>query len=219
MHLTISILAGLLSLSPVSSKILSKKITKAPSGWTLSSSTESTHRFTLTVALTHQNETQFYSRLNSISDPASVRYGEWLEKEDVDSILKPAAASKATVLSWLKNAGIQQVQSDDYFVHLNTDVATANKLLGARYQHYEQNGVRKLRTLEYSIDDTVADHIALVHPTTFFGNTKAFQPIAHFQQFQDPELEARAPKLSPSCKSLITPACVSYGHCLVFDSL
>ncbi|CAF9912746.1 MAG: hypothetical protein GOMPHAMPRED_007758 [Gomphillus americanus] len=211
MQLTLHVFAGLLSISPALASVLSETLKNAPLGWTHVGASTASKQISISIALKQQNEAQFYSKLHSVSDPASAEYGAWLEKEDVDAMLKPADASKTAVLSWLKGASIHQIETDDYFVHFATDVSTANKLLGANYQNYHLNGVTKIRTLGYTINHDVADHIALVHPTTFFGNTKAYRPVAHFQNVEDRELKARLTSpsiISPTCQAEITPSCL-----------
>ena len=176
----------------------------APFGWSVASTPAPSQQVVLSVALPQQNLDQFYQTVDSISDPTSSEYGNFLEKDQVDSILKPTSDSKTAVTSWLKQNGVTQYSTDGFFVNFATDVQTANGLLGANFKHYTKDGVTKLRTLSYSVPDNVAQHVDFVTPTTFFGQTSAFRPTHRYAHGSP--LGARA--LNASCATAITPQCV-----------
>ena len=206
MHFTANTLVGLVSLAPAFGAVLHERMVAAPHGWNVASTPEDSQTIVLSVGLQQQNEDQFYTKLDSISDPSSAEYGRYLQKADVEALLKPSADSKAAVLSWLKDAGVTAVSSDDFWVDFATDVNTANKLLSASFQNFQLDGVTKLRTLEYTVPEGVADHVDIIHPTTYFGKTKAFRPVHHW--VTDNGLESRAPAIDASCSTQITPTCV-----------
>ena len=177
----------------------------APNGWTESSTPDASHQIVLSVSLPQQNLDQFYKKVDSVSDPTSEEYGNFLQKNEVDDILRPSVASKTAVTSWLNKNGVTKHSSDGFFVNFATDVQTANNLLNTNFKHYTKDGTSKLRTLSYSVPDDVAKHVDFITPTTFFGKTQAFRPYHAYAN--DAQIETRA--VNASCAQLITPQCVA----------
>ena len=141
-----------------------------------------------------------------VSDPESVNYGKHLDRDEMHSIFSPSASSLESVKAWLKDAGVTAITSDSYYVTFSTTVARANKLLDANFAHYTNGKATKLRTLSYSIPDSLSDAVDLIHPTTFFGSMKAHSPVPAAQpeppKWSYSSLEERAFK--PSCERAVT---------------
>ncbi|MCJ1328981.1 hypothetical protein MMC10_005658 [Thelotrema lepadinum] len=183
---------------------LIESLAGVPGGWSEASTPASSQQVVLSVALPQQNLDQFYKTVDSVSDPSSTEYGNFLQKSQVDGILRPTVASKTAVTSWLTKNGVSKISSDGFFVNFATDVETANSMLSADFKHYNKEGVSKLRTLSYSVPDDVAKHVDFISPTTFFGKTQAFRPYHSYGSHG--KFESRA--VDPSCANLITPQCI-----------
>lgn len=192
--------------SEVSAAVLRSELKSVPNGWKKTSDAADDQVLSLSIGLKQQNEDQFYSKLDEISNPQHDTYGAWMEKEDVDNLLKPSADSKTAVVSWLKANGVSQIQTDDFYVRFSTDVATANKLLSAKYQNFGQAGINKVRTLSYSLPESVNNHIDTVSPTTYLG-----KPISSRVTFAPSLSQARLKKGSAAaanCSLGLTPQCI-----------
>ena len=176
-----------------------------PGGWSLHSTPDDSHQIVLTVALPQSNLDAFYKKVDAVSNPSSSEYGNYLEKSEVDNILRPSTASKTAVTSWLRKNGISKMSTDGFFVNFATDVKTANKVLSANFQHYEKDGVVKTRTLSYSVSDDVAAHVDFITPTTFFGQTQKFAPYHRYAA--DHKFDTRQ-SVNASCAQQITPQCL-----------
>ena len=183
---------------------LIESLAAAPGGWSETSTPDASHQVVLSVALPQQNLDQFYKTVDSVSDPSSSSYGKYLQKNQVDGILRPSVASKTAVTSWLKKHGVSQMSSDGFFVNFATDVNTANSMLSADFKHYTKGDVSKLRTLSYSVPEDLAQHVDFISPTTFFGKTQAFRPYHSYGSHA--KFETRA--VNASCADLITPQCL-----------
>ena len=174
-----------------------------PHGWTVAGTPQPDEMMTLSVGLQQQNLQEIEPRLFAMSTPGHEDYGKHMSREEVTALLKPTDEAHAAVLTWLNDAGVTKLASDGEWVRFATTVGQANKLLDANFMYYESEGVKKLRTLQYSIPDSLVQHVDLVTPTTYFGKTVTQAPVLHFSGDQ---IAAR--QVSASCSNSITPACL-----------
>jgi tripeptidyl-peptidase I len=203
-------------------------------GWAVAeNSLSSDQQITLEIGLTLQNTDQLISKLLDVSTPKSKNYGKWLTKEAAENLVKPTTEANTAVVNWLKSEGVTQIQSDGTWVRFVANIETANRLLAADFQQYERDGVKKIRTTAYSLPEDLHQHIDIIHPTTFFGQTAAYAPkhiprartirrspaVARRQIFSTPkgsqparpgQVRGDGPyfKVNSKCNSGITPVCV-----------
>ncbi|KAI4182780.1 MAG: hypothetical protein L6R41_005778 [Letrouitia leprolyta] len=180
-----------------------EKLTALPHGWAHVGNPADDSTVGLQIGLRQQNLGKLQSLIYDVSTPGHPSYGNHMEKEEVDALLKPDAAAENDVLSWLKEAGVSAAHSDGHWITFVTSVGTANKLLNTQFAYYANNGVTKLRTTQYSVPDQLLKHIDLISPTTFFGKTASHAPVLSPNL---PNLESR--QVDASCSSTITPACL-----------
>ena len=174
-----------------------------PHSWTAAGAPDSNQMMTLSVGLQQQNLNEIEPRLYAMSTPGHKDYGKHMSREEVTALLKPTDDANAAVLSWLHDAGVTKLTSDGEWVRFATTVGQANKLLDTNFMYYESDGVTKLRTLQYSIPDSLVQHVDLVTPTTYFGKTVTQAPVLYYSEDQ---IASR--QVSASCSSSITPACL-----------
>ena len=174
-----------------------------PHGWTHVGYPAEDSTIGLQIGLRQQNLDKLHSLIYEVSTPSHPSYGNHMEKEEVDALLKPGAGTEKAVTSWLKQAGVTMIHSDGHWVTFATDVGTANKLLNTKFAYYENQGVTKLRTKQYSVPDSLVPHIDLISPTTFFGKTSPQAPVISPEKAP---LESR--QIDASCRTSITPACL-----------
>ncbi|KAJ1433993.1 Pro-kumamolisin, activation domain-containing protein, partial [Ochromonadaceae sp. CCMP2298] len=102
---------------------------------TLKSASQETTRLELTFALNLRNGQALHDTLMKVSAPSSADYGKLLTHVEVDALTRPAAEAVDTVLAYLQTHGVTgQVRGG--FVRASVDLATAEKLLSARYAPY-----------------------------------------------------------------------------------
>ena len=180
-----------------------EQLVALPNGWTKVGTPDESSTITLKIGLQEQNLDQLESLVYGVSTPGSATYGKHMDRDDVSAILQPSSDSNTAVLDWLKQAGITNLDSDGTWITFATTVGTANKLLDSDFNYYENDGVTKLRTMGYSIPDSLSSHIDLVTPTTYFGKTTANAPL-----LVPSKERIAARQVAPSCANLITPACI-----------
>lgn len=71
------------------------------------------------------------------------------------------------------SAGVSQVSTDGAYVTFATTVGTANSLLNTTFMNFQNAGLSKIRTTEYSIPESLTSYIDLIDPTVFLGKTVA----------------------------------------------
>ena len=174
-----------------------EKLAALPHGWTHVGDPALDSTIGLQIGLQQQNLDKLHSLIYQVSTPGHPSYGNHMEKEDVDALLAPGPDTEKAVVSWLKQAGVTAMHSDGHWVTFATDVGTANTLLNTKFAYYTNQGVTKLRTTQYSVPDSLVQHIDLISPTTYFGKTSAQAPVSSVEPRQD-----------SSCSSTITPTCL-----------
>ena len=181
-----------------------ERLTSVPSGWTVASTPDEGQAIVLQIGLQQQNLDQLEKRIYAVSTPGGSSYGQYMDRDDITAMLQPSADANDAVLAWLKQAGVTSVSSDGHWVNLATTVGKANKLLDAEFLNYDDGSAQKLRTLQYSVPDDLAEHVDLIMPTTFFGRTTAMRPTT--PPLTKP-LQMRQ-VVNASCADLITPQCL-----------
>lgn len=150
-------------------------------------------------------------------------YGAHLNKDEVASLVAPHADTHAIVSEWLEHHAIpaesvRPVLHGDWLMLEAVPISTANTLLGASYEIFEnlETGDKILRTTSYSLPADLHEHISLVSPTTFFGGMRPMKTTYHLEpsaKIIEEDSALRAEVLSTaavpsSCASTITPACL-----------
>ncbi|KAI8634942.1 Pro-kumamolisin [Xylariaceae sp. FL1651] len=166
---------------------------------------------TLQIGLALENIDGLEAKLKDLSTPSSPNYGKWLTKEEADALFPPAKGASAAVTGWLKSHGIEHIHAEASIINFAAPVKTMNHLLNTTFAYYDVAGSRKLRTTEYSVPDDVAPFVHLIHPTTFFGQTRSHRVLIEDAGTTGIEL-SRLTTESDDCKQLITPSCLRAAY-------
>jgi tripeptidyl-peptidase-1 len=177
-----------------------EQLAAAPDGWTVTEPLSSTTEIKLSVSLIHQNIGQLESRLFAASTPSGASYGKHLDLNDTVQLFGPTTESKSAVISWLQRGGIASIYTNDFSIDFITSVGKINNLLNTTFTNYENNGVQKIRTTQYSIPDNLTQHIDLISPTVYFGNSASLVK-------KDKRIVSRD-HVDASCYNAITPPCL-----------
>ena len=148
-----------------------EKLAAVPTGWTQVGTPSENGLIILQIALVQQNLEQLDAKLLAISTPGNPEYGQHMDRDDVYSLLAPSSDASPAVLAWLAGAGITDVYQDGANIIISITIGTANSLLNTTFNYYENAGVQKLRTTQYSVPNDLQTHIDLITPTIYFGKT------------------------------------------------
>ena len=225
---------------PSFAAILVEQLATVPTGWTQTGTPSGSDTMTLQIALVQQNLDLLDAKILAVSTPGSASYGQYMDGEAVAAMLAPSTDASPAVLAWLAGAGVTNAYSDGANVNFSTTVSIANSLLSTTFNYYENAGIHKLRTTEYSIPDDLEAHIDLITPTTYFGKTVPQMPAP---KFLAPRVDhgvgelvfrsyngtnsttngtthcATNGTIDASCATLITPTCLKelYNICYTPD--
>ncbi|KAI0977062.1 peptidase S8/S53 domain-containing protein [Xylaria arbuscula] len=177
-----------------------------PEGWKLQGPAEDSQVIKLQIALRQGDVESFEQAVLDMSTPDHPKYGQHFQTHDeMKRMLLPSQESLESVYTWLRDAGIENVQEDADWLTFKTTVGVANKALDTQFAWFvsEEAKPRKiLRTLEYSVPDFIAEHINLVQPTTRFA---AIRPN---HETGDKIFEILSTAAEVNCDTGITPACL-----------
>ena len=88
----------------------------------------------------------------------------------VEAMVAPSAESVEKVTAWLAKNNITAATTSPAgdWMAISVPVAQANTLLNADFSEYtwDATGKTSVRTLAYSIPETLKDHLAFIYPTT-----------------------------------------------------
>ncbi|KAB8237172.1 polynucleotide 3'-phosphatase [Aspergillus alliaceus] len=191
-----------------------EKLSAVPKGWHYSNTPSGDTPIALKIALQQHDVAGFEKALLEMSDPDHPSYGKHFKTHDeMKRMLLPTDTAVDAVREWLGSAGISDVDQDADWINFRTTVDKANALLDADFKWYvsQAKPIRRLRTLQYSIPDSVASHVNVIQPTTRFGKISPNGAILHSKPSQIDETaltSAILSKDSSHCDSVITPTCL-----------
>ena len=88
----------------------------------------------------------------------------------MEKLVAPSAESLEKVTAWLKNNGLtpQTLSPAGDWLSVKVPVSKANALISADYNEYvvDKTNQTELRTLAYSIPESLKGHLAFIYPTT-----------------------------------------------------
>ncbi|KAG8698140.1 hypothetical protein FRC09_007404 [Ceratobasidium sp. 395] len=174
--------------------VLKERLAEVPRGWTFHSKAPAEYPLRLRIALPQSNFDQLERELYEVSDPNHARYGKHLSPEEVNALVAPHDSSLASVDEWLKSHGfepstLERSPARDW-VTIILPVSKAEEMLGTEYSIWEHagSGEKIVRTMEYSVPETVHAHVHLITPTTMFGGPRPHKATFHYES--DPRSKA-----------------------------
>ncbi|EJD01556.1 tripeptidyl peptidase A [Fomitiporia mediterranea MF3/22] len=205
-----------------SGRVRLKERVSHPRGWLKGKRAPSGHILELKIALPQPSFHALEKHLYEVSDPGHVRYGQHLSKEEVEALVAPHADSIASVDEWLASHGINTDElirspAQDW-VTVRVPVALAEAMLNTEYYlwTHEASGDTSVRTLEYSVPESVLEHVELVQPTTMFARMKKQRTTFRWSANQDVTATANNSVLDlpngvhvdASCNTTVTVTCL-----------
>jgi len=155
-----------------------KESVSAPRGWMQGPRAPADHTIELKIALPQPNFSVLETHLYEISDPSHHRYGQHLSKEAVEELVAPHPTSIQLVNEWLLSHGFgdgdfSRSPAKDW-VSVRVSATLAEEMLDTTFHvwTHEESGDAVVRTLSYSLPESLHDHVDLIQPTTMFARMK-----------------------------------------------
>lgn len=194
-----------------------KETHEVPDGWTEIRDAPKSDIIRLQIGLKASNENALEQHLLDISDPAHHRYKQYLNYNEIATLVAPTNETQDLVETWLLEHGhwsfTYHEPARDWIL-LDLSIGEAEELLQTRYsefRHHESSTVVR-RTTEFSLPRHLHGHIDVVQPTTSF-----FGAASHNRQSIVTGVEERSnaveilnadSSVSKACKKEVTPTCV-----------
>ena len=182
-------------------------------GWKYADTPSGSQSIRLQIALQQQDVDGFEQAVMEMSTPGHPSYGKHFEThEEMKRMLLPTDDAVKSVRSWLESAGITDIEEDSDWINFRTTIDVANSLLDTEFKYYanEVKDIRRLRTLQYSIPESLAAHINMVQPTTRFGQIHPDHGTYYSQPIDVERFKAAALSSAnlSSCNEVVTPQCI-----------
>lgn len=127
------------------------------------------------------------------------------------AFLRPSAEVSQAILGWLHSEGLSEhdIEDEGDWISFKVTVVKAETMLNTHfyYFHSKDAGVKRIRTLQYSIPQALHGYVQMVQPTTRFGQL-------HPQKSMVMDSIKAGSKYHPSgynttfCNTTVTPACL-----------
>ena len=203
--------------APVSDLAPLENLRAIPQGWHQGSSPPADQRLRFRIALRQEKAFEFEQHVLAISSPDDPKYGQHMTREDLKAMLRPNVDASISILNWLRAEGISSADIDDQgdWINFYIPASEANRILDTKFYYYTNanNGVQRIRTLQYSVPSNLHQYIHMVQPTTRFGQVAPQRStiFQHFEMGESRNSMARYPGSllnSTFCNTTITPQCL-----------
>lgn len=196
-----------------------ESVQKSPVEWISRGPADQNDILNLRVVVKTDENRDLSRKLTAISSPQSSEYGHHLSQEELNTFVDPPAQSVDFITSWLSS--VDGISSVKYINHTSSisflgTVKAANNLLHADFGVYQmtQGGAAILRSLGYSLPEEIRQHVALVHPVTYFPAPRSVSSELRAKR-SGPELQKESvlardvsPILLAVCQT-VTPTCIA----------
>lgn len=209
--LTVAAPASISELAPLES------LRAVPQGWHQGEAPPANKRLRFRIAMKQENAYQFEQHVLAISSPDDPKYGQHMSRDDLKTMLRPSATASTAVLDWLRREGVPSanIKDEGDWINFYVSVTEAEKIMDTNFHYYSNanNGVKRIRTLQYSVPQHLHEYIQMIQPTTRFGQVLP-QRSTIWQHFEIGESKGAIGRYPSSqlnatfCNSTITPQCL-----------
>ena len=138
-------------------------------------------KITLTFAVKRSNIDKLFALVDDVSNPTSPNYGKYWTNQQVREFTANPDATDA-VLSYVStfvDSGALRIRSWGGFVEVETDIATAQTILGTTYYRFFSAVAHKtiIRAFHYELPSEVSEVVDYVFPSIQFPPTYAGKPV------------------------------------------
>lgn len=151
-----------LTLLSAANALLMESLRHTPGGWELIGFPRPELELQLRIAMTPPQQGLFEQTLSDISNPDHSRYGQYLKRDELKTLLRPSSAATEEVFQWLTSAGVNSsnIIEDGEWITFIAPVKVANDVLETSFGIYQNTrGQRRLRTLQYSLPSSLHKYV------------------------------------------------------------
>ncbi|KAJ7183697.1 family S53 protease [Mycena filopes] len=209
--LHLATLLALAAATPLSRQTMAVHESRAavPSGFAHAGSAPLSKEITLRIALAHTDIKGLQAKTYAVSDPSNALYGQHLTTEEVVAeYVKPTADTLAAVTEWLKENDLvaTSVSPAGDLLQISLPISKANDLLSAQFATFKHvaTGKESIRTLSYSVPESLKADIQFFHPTIAF-----IPPLNGVPRVTAVKPQKRAAEAAPAlCATVANASCL-----------
>nr|POF27611.1 tripeptidyl-peptidase sed1 [Quercus suber] len=205
-------LLGFATAAPsVNTHVLHEKRDGHPIAWTKHSRAEGHLLLPIRIGLNQRNLEHGDRFLDDISDPDSPNFGKHWTAEKVANVFAPAKETSDRTLEWLESVGIHPSRiahsTGRNWIEFTATVAEAESMFNTQYHRFahKETGAHRLACDEYSLPQSVRQHIDFVMPTI---QLDGLQPVAQKEPAYLAPVNQTGLTGTTNCSKLITIDCL-----------
>ncbi|KAI5892804.1 subtilisin-like protein [Schizophyllum commune H4-8] len=187
-----------------------------PAGFTNHGAAAPETMLDMRIALAMADKDRLEATLLDVSTPSSPNYGKYLTLEEARALAGPSPDTVRAVGDWLRAEGIHYDVGGAYgdWLTFSIPVSKANQIFAASYQSFVHghSDSTQVRTMQFSIPETLFEHIDAVYPTTSIVPPPAGGPIGVTEVPSFVDLSAAAvpgdDAVPASCNTTVVPSCL-----------
>lgn len=184
-----------------------EELQSTPEGWTQGATPSPNTILHLRLAIHQPKAEDFQKRDIELSTPGKPTYGRHMKREEVSDFLRPETHVSEALQSWLSKEGVPDTDIEDLgdWINFRAPVSQVEKMLDTRfhYFHNDDNNVKMIRTLAYSVPDGLGPHVDMIQPTTRFGRPQQHgSTLFRTGRIANPKMEI------DDCIDVVTPSCI-----------
>ena len=197
---------------PTNGHLVLEELPQTPQGWRQGASVSAAERLHFRIALKQRNAFAFEQHVVDISTPDHAKYGQHMNNDELNAMLRPSRDTTVAIQSWLTGEGVlaSDIQDKGDWINFYVSAGEAERMLNTRFHHYTHagRGLNEIRTLHYSVPPQLHEYIQTIQPTTRFGDVSPHHLVIGPAR----EVLARRGLSSglnvTSCNNTITPQCL-----------
>ncbi|CZR56684.1 related to Tripeptidyl-peptidase sed2 [Phialocephala subalpina] len=196
-----------------------ESIDQSPSEWTFRGPASDDDILSLRIVVKSEADQELATKLTAISSPESPEYGYHLSQEQLATFVAPKDETVELIASWLSSFnGISDIAFINHTSSISflSTVKAANQLLKSKFGVFQmtKGGAAVTRSLQYSLPENIRQHVALVHPVTYFPTPQS-RNVFWSSKRSASEIDKRpiisrdvSPEVLAACNT-ITPTCIA----------
>lgn len=192
-----------------------ERLPGVPQGWRRGAAVPGSKRLDFRIAIKQEGAFAFEQQVVAISTPDHPLYGQHMGREEVRRMLRPSSKASAAIFRWLDVEGVPvtDVEDNSDWINFFLSASKAERILDTKFHYYTNsaNEIESIRTLRYSVPESLHRYIQLIQPTTRFPQIRTqFSAISdHFAIVSVKTPDNQSIGLDVTfCNITITPQCL-----------
>lgn len=146
-----------------------------------------------------------------MSTPSHPSYGQHMKRDQMKTFLRPSKRVSQAILGWLRSEGVHKnnIEDDGDWINFKITVAEAENILNTQfyYFHNKNAGIKRIRTLQYSVPQALNGFVQMIQPTTRFGQVRAQRSLVMGSTKAQSKYHPSGYNVT-FCNTTITPDCL-----------